>query len=243
MDSETEGRGRNQSDIHSLLARLFARLEAGCPNYDWDESIPPYHSVCTACIIHFDRMFANDTASQSYDNWHVFGFKRPASSSQQPHNARRGSRHDAADTHSRDSETFRDEKEGVAVVARISRHLLRLEREYKLAQKLYAQTTPQRRHCVRPIGFHRLPAKQQGDSPLVASIFEAPGSNYLHELVEFGPNFYPGVPTSPASPKSVDDITFPDPRQPLAKTPLPVFLNFAVGATECCEILHHGNEW
>jgi serine/threonine protein kinase len=58
---------------------------------------------------------------------------------------------------------------------------------------------------------------------------EAPGRNVLHELVEFGPNFYAGSPDSPQL-------------QIQGRVPLLLFLDFAIGASECLEILHHGQE-
>lgn len=130
-------------------------------------------------------------------------------------------------------------------MARVSRHVVRLEREYKLAEKLKVEEDPECRHFINPIQFVRLPARLPGDHTLVAFIARAPGPNYLRELVEFGPNFYRGsLPTSPTSP--VDLHTSPerqfDPVHRFDKVPLDVFLSFAIGAAECCEILHHEKE-
>ena len=115
------------------------------------------------------------------------------------------------------------------MVARVSVHGLRLEREFKLCQKLTEESDPECRHFVKPIQFGRLPARRSGDVSLSVSIVEAPGKNYLHEIVEFGPNFYAGNPDSPQFHRQ-------------GQVPLLQFLDFAVGASESCEILHHGNE-
>jgi serine/threonine protein kinase len=120
------------------------------------------------------------------------------------------------------------------VVARVSTHVLRLEREFQLAKHVVSQSDPDFQHFVRPIELVRLPPRQ-GREALVVSIFEAPGTNYLRELVELGPNSYRGLSNRvngdvpAASIKSGGQI------------PLLLFLDFAVGASQCLEILHHGN--
>lgn len=92
---------------------------------------------------------------------------------------------------------------------------------------------PSCKHFLRPIEFIRLTTKP-GEEPLVASILEAPGPNFLKELVTFGPNWYKIVNT--------DDNWQSHTLQPSRGVPLLTFLDFAVGATECLEILHHGHE-
>lgn len=87
---------------------------------------------------------------------------------------------------------------------------------------------------MRPVDFVRLPSKAGNTEPLVASIFEAPGPNYLKDLVSFGPNAYRAY-------NKVDAWEFGMPG-PKDGVPLLTFLDFAVGATECLEILHHGHE-
>jgi len=120
------------------------------------------------------------------------------------------------------------------VIARISRHILRVEREFQLIQQVTENSDPNYEHFVRPIELVRLPG-HHGHEPLVVSIFEAPGRNYLREIVEFGPNAYRGV----AKRESWELRNFSAEKG--GKIPLLQFLDFAVGAAECCEILHHGN--
>jgi hypothetical protein len=79
----------------------------------------------------------------------------------------------------------------------------------------------------------RLPAKAGADE-LVASIFEAPGPNYLKDMVTFGPNWFTVT-------KREDNWHSHTPL-PSRGVPLLTFLDFAVGAVECLEILHHGHE-
>jgi serine/threonine protein kinase len=125
------------------------------------------------------------------------------------------------------------EKRAIRVVARVSTHILRLEREFNLS-KHASQSDPDFQHFVRPIELVRLPTRH-GNDAVVVSIFEAPGDNYLRGMVEFGPNAYKGI----ARKDSWDKLGFPVAKN--RQTPLQLFLNFAIGATECCEILHHGN--
>ncbi|KAI7577123.1 hypothetical protein KC316_g10420, partial [Hortaea werneckii] len=81
----------------------------------------------------------------------------------------------------------------------------------------------------RTIEFGRLPTRRDGEHLLSYAITEAAGPNYLRDLVEFGPNYYLGSPNSPQTRRT-------------RQVPLLTFLDFAVGAAECCELLHHGHE-
>ena len=73
------------------------------------------------------------------------------------------------------------------------------------------------------------------EAALAVSIFESPGRNYLTELVDFGPAFW-----NPA--KSVPSLSNAGytPDSPRHRIPLSTFLEFAVGATDCLSLLHHG---
>ena len=195
----------------SMFKRLFARLREDLPEYEFKENFTPFHS--------------------SYDNWHFFGKRRPKSalysrkastvSDSRPSSTRTKSDYDQTDETEKEPDQY--------IVARVSVHGLRLEREFKLCQKLTEESDPECRHFVKPIQFGRLHARLPDDVPLSVSIVEAPGKNYLHELVEFGPNFYAGAPDSPQI-------------QRHGQVQLLPFLDFAIGASESCEILHHGNE-
>ncbi|KAF1916144.1 putative histidine kinase HHK1p [Ampelomyces quisqualis] len=179
-------------------ARMFARL-LELQHYVWDPQLPPFHS--------------------SYDNWHFSGYEKTRPPLARSH---RSAASDASATTTTPPQGPATDapRPGRAVVCRVSTHTLRLEREFQLSKLVVAKSDPDGSHFVRPIEFARLPAKA-GEDPLVASIFEAPGPNFLRDLVTFGPNSYRGTG---------------------AGVPLLPFLDFAVGATECLEILHHGHE-
>jgi serine/threonine protein kinase len=129
---------------------------------------------------------------------------------------------------------------GYHVVARISRHTTRLEREFTLAQKLKKEHDPECRHFIDPIEFRRLPVRQPGEVSLVAFIARAPdqGQDYMSELLEFSPSLNRSqLPTSPISPLGTSPL---DTLSAAELLPIHLFLDFAIGSTACCEILHHG---
>ncbi|KAH8727929.1 hypothetical protein GQ44DRAFT_769990 [Phaeosphaeriaceae sp. PMI808] len=229
-----------ESGRAARFSHIFSRL-LELQNYVWDPEIEPFHS--------------------SYDNYHFFGYEKtnrerplsrsaltsptfslPLSQSNSPDSGRpslfrshKSSGSDASATttytHSSATEISRD---GRPVVCRVSSRTLRLEREFQLSKIVVKKSDPNCRHFVRPIEFIRLSTKP-GEEPLVASIFEAPGPNFLKDLVSFGPNWYR---FASAENNNWSSSTI----QPSTGVPLLTFLDFAVGATESLEILHHGHE-
>ncbi|THW50839.1 hypothetical protein D6D22_01145 [Aureobasidium pullulans] len=226
-----EARVKSELDMQFLVARLFERLRTEAPAYDWDDTIAPFHS--------------------SYDNWHVHGYRRasqPVDRKSSKPSSRTGSRDRRKDREAdknKDKESERsvsDAQQGYDVVARISRHTTRLEREFGLAKRLKAEDDPECRHFIDPVEFRRLPVRQPGDVSLVAFIARAPdsGGDYMKELVEFGPSLRRAqLPTSPISPRGNPEFEQTSTPELL---PIHLFLDFAIGSTECCEILHHSRE-
>ncbi len=114
------------------------------------------------------------------------------------------------------------------VVARISTHVLKLEREYNYFKSIINAADPECLHTLKPIDIFRLPTTPGDNHPMIVCVYEAPGMNHLKEILDFGPAFF-GYNFRRAS-----DATLSD------KIPLPYFLDFAIGACECLELLHHG---
>lgn len=187
------------------------------------------------------------------DNWHFYGTQyyipddarnastttskararanppRPAPTSgdgRPPLTANKSTRSETTQIETPSSPSDRQTRE---VVARVSTHMLRLERDFSLLKHIVAKSDPEYKHFVRPLELIRLPARSGGE-PIVVSIFEAPGRNYLKDIVEYGPNAYNA--SSPGEENPASNI---------AKLSLLKFMSFAIGAAECCEILHHGN--
>ncbi|TVY71370.1 Two-component system protein A, partial [Lachnellula suecica] len=207
-------------------ANLYERLRQ-IPGYAWDESREPVHS--------------------SYDNWQVWGVK---TSAVQPHDKRSHSRspsgantltlpalkREPSESGSETGKSSGDEreKEDASVVARVSTHALREERTYHICRNLIKSVDPEGQHIVKPIDITRLASHQGDKGPIVVCIFENVGRNYLPRVIDNGPAWYRS--------RKVGDRyeAFRDEFVPRETVPLQTFLDFAVGATECLEILHHG---
>jgi serine/threonine protein kinase len=121
------------------------------------------------------------------------------------------------------------------VVARVSYHVLREERTFHTCKNLIATSDPQGDHNVKPIDLVRL-ASQAGDrgAVLIVAIYEYPGSNHIPRVLDLGPAFYYA--------KKVEDRFEAAPKAHFHLDPpisLQRFLDFAIGATQCLEILHH----
>ena len=139
-----------------------------------------------------------------------------------------------------ETSTFHDKKPteliGVRVVARISTHVLREERAYHICKTLTGSADPEGNHIIRPIDIVRL-TDEHGDNGLIVCIFEDAGPNYLEKVVDFGPAWYHGSTSGEKIEGSHKKLFIPS-----EAVSLRTFLDFAIGATECLEILHHGQQ-
>ncbi|KAI9791180.1 MAG: hypothetical protein M1816_004172 [Peltula sp. TS41687] len=223
-----------EEDLLGAFPRIFDRL-AQIPGYTWDRSVEPYHS--------------------SYDNWHVFGVRhispRLSSRTSSSEWSRKDQTQHGHGTGSRPilttfpstvdikgfvtslGEASQTQELVEPVVARISTHVLRLEREYYLCRSLLETSDPDCKHVVQPLDLIRLQSQAGDRGSIVVSIFKSPGRNYLRDSVNFGPNFY-------GSHTLKGQIDNPPPPSPWEQISLLSFLDFAIGASECLELLHHG---
>ena len=126
------------------------------------------------------------------------------------------------------------EQQYVQVVARVSSHTLREERSYHICKNLTRSVDPDGNHIARPVDILRLTSIQGDKGPLVVCIYEHPGPNYLPRVIDNGPAWYR------AGKVGNRHEVFRHEFKPEERVPLMTFLDFAVGATECLEILHHG---
>src|SRR5436190_2726269 len=210
---------------------LFDRLSQ-IPGYTWDLAFDPIHS--------------------SYGHWHVVGVRHSAESEAPTLAATPSARsRDSASAHnspknetrsyfrhhwrsslsesSSDVSSPRHEAElaWMPVIARVSSHVIRLEREFHMIRSIIQISDPDCKHTVRPIDIIRL-ARQPGDrGPLLVTLYEFPGPNYLRRLVNFGPAFFQAKERNGVG----------DPKEEVSLT---TFLDFAIGACECLELLHYG---
>ena len=127
------------------------------------------------------------------------------------------------------------ERTYIPVVARISTHTLRIEREYHLCRSFVQTSDPDCAHTVKPLDLVRLPSRQGDEETLVVSIFESPGRNYLKDLLDLGPAFL-----APKCSNGSDVTETNDLNSSQSQVSLSTFLDFAIGACECLELLHHG---
>jgi len=129
------------------------------------------------------------------------------------------------------------QQSSIEVVARVSTHALREERAYHICKNLARSVDPDGNHIVRPLDIVRL-ASQQGDKgTIIVCIFEDQGPNYLPKIIDYGPAWYK-VRRHGDKLEAFRDESF-EVGEPVS---LQVFLDFAVGASECLEILHHGQQ-
>ena len=85
---------------------------------------------------------------------------------------------------------------------------------------------------ARLIDLIPLPGKLGDGEPLLCSIFESPGRNYLKEI-EFGTTLLESGEASPYLPNDGSNTSN-------QQVSVSLFLDFAIGACECLELLHHG---
>ncbi|KAI9807747.1 MAG: hypothetical protein M1826_004457 [Phylliscum demangeonii] len=221
-----------KEDLQSTFPRIYDRL-GQIPGYSWDRSVEPFHST--------------------YDDWHVFGVRHVSSNRggslkppsverrkangavagpQRPVPSRsRATVHDASANRSTSRE-LASTQDLEPVVARISRHALRLERQYYLCKSLLETADPDCKHVVQPLDFVRLPSRPGDQGSVAIFIFKSPGRNHLRDSVNFGPAFY----GSHSPQRDLNDVL----RSPGEQISLLSFLDFATGASECLELLHHG---
>ncbi|KAI0013328.1 putative histidine kinase HHK1p [Xylariaceae sp. FL0662B] len=232
-------------DLLDPPARIFERLRQ-LAGYTWDESRRPFHST--------------------YDNWHIFGtrFVSPYSTTTTtsqvvtspptipklvPNRPFPADAHTTSIPYSEGSSersatsppaistlaTDLSNVEEQPVVARVSYHVLREERTFHIAKNLIATADPEGVHNVKPVDLIRL-SPQLGDrAAIIVAIYEHPGENYLCDILDLGPAFYYA--------KKIEDRFEADRSDTFHLEPpisLMYFLDFAVGATQSLEILHHG---
>ncbi|KXJ96957.1 hypothetical protein Micbo1qcDRAFT_191576 [Microdochium bolleyi] len=226
--------------------RIFERLRQ-LAGYSWNESQRPFHS--------------------SYDNWHVFGsrFVSPYSSSaasppqvasppvpgKLSTTSSGRSAGDIPTTSTLGSDNLGDRPaasppifstaandlnniEEQHIVARISYYSLREERTFQIAKNLNATADPEGRHIVKPIDLIRLTPLPGDRAAIIVSIYENPGPNYLCQKVDLGPAFF-------FAEKIEDRLEVTRSAQVELQSPITIsdFLEFAIGSTQCLEILHH----
>ena len=213
-------------DPPRFYAWMLERLR-DIPDLEWDDSSPLYHS--------------------SRDEWHVRGYrKQPAQSpsttngSVSPTTPSRssptiGSRPSTPRQRSSDSYPLYS----TSVIARVSTRNLRLERQYHLARAVAKSSDPKGKHHVRVRQLFRLSPRNDGEPLLTVIILEDPGYNTLWDMVNFGANWFTLSRDHECIPEYDPELVASGTSE-VGKTHLPTFLDIAIGATACIEMLHNG---
>ncbi|KAF4126309.1 Signal transduction histidine kinase [Geosmithia morbida] len=202
--------------------RLYERLRQ-IAGYSWDESIPPFHST-------YDFWHCN--ASSPGDNHHdyVTFQHQQQQHQQQQHQQQAQAQATNFSSPPLDAHTIEE-----PVVARLSYNGLREERAFHITKSLTTTADPTGEHIVKPIDLIRL-TPVPGDRGIVTvAIYDYFGDNYLAKVLDMGPNWY-------SARKQGDSYVAYRKLNPKLEKPisLPQFLDFAIGASKCLEILHHG---
>ena len=90
-------------------------------------------------------------------------------------------------------------------------------------------------HTVRLLDLVRLPSHHGSEDALIVSIFESPGRNYLADLADFGEAWLRHDPKN----KTIRQLERRE-SGGSGQISLLTFLDFAIGASKCLELLHHG---
>lgn len=101
-------------------------------------------------------------------------------------------------------------------------------------KSIISTTDPDAKHVIRPIELLRLPRLDEDEgvgSSYRVAIYESPGPNYLTHAMNMGVRFYD---SSERFKETHEEC--------LLRMPLEVFVDFAIGACEVLEMLHHGHK-
>lgn len=112
--------------------------------------------------------------------------------------------------------------------------MLREERAFTTAKNVVASADPEGDHIIKPLDLLRLSPCHGDRGSIALSIFVDPGCNAMHKLMDLGPAFYLS--------RKYDDV-YQAHIKPDFHLDNPIglkeFLDFAIGAAQCLEILHH----
>ncbi|KAJ5645785.1 two-component sensor protein histidine protein kinase (dhkkdhkj) [Penicillium lividum] len=198
--------------------------------YTWDES----------------RQFRS-----SYGVWHVFGTKyldRTISSdhAQTTRHQSVSSSSDLSGTSAphgpgRDGDVGdrdRGSERTIEVVARIGENLAQGERMQEEYQMLASVAAPHRKYFLRPVEMQRIPNHDDDHTPsLLVCIYQSPGPNDLLRYVDCGATWYQMRPEDDVNLNETDNVG-PPPSERDDLMPLVTFIDFAIGAAECIQMLH-----
>ncbi|SPO03892.1 related to histidine kinase tcsA protein [Cephalotrichum gorgonifer] len=237
-----DGAAIQSDDLLDPPLRLFERLRQ-IAGYTWDESQLPLHTSFDAWIIHGTRFVSPHSSSaprhvSSPGSTSRFYSGRPSPSENygpmlhtdpnaippSPSNT------PPALATSVPEISYVEEP----VTARLSYQVLREERAFHIAKSVVTSADPEGEHIFKPLDLLRLNPYPSDRGPIALAIYQDLGPNAMFKLLDLGPAFYSCRKVNDQYRARID----PDFRlgPPIG---LDEFLDFAIGATKCLEILHH----
>ncbi|KAK3683483.1 hypothetical protein B0T22DRAFT_248627 [Podospora appendiculata] len=120
------------------------------------------------------------------------------------------------------------------VVAKVSYHVLREERAFHIAKSLVSSADPNGEHIAKPLDLIRLAPLPGDRGTIIVAIYHFPGPNYIFKVLNLGPAFF-------YARKHNDRWEAYRNNRPRLSPPISLqhFLDFAIGATQCLEMIHH----
>ncbi|KAJ5612663.1 hypothetical protein N7510_005857, partial [Penicillium lagena] len=137
-----------------------------------------------------------------------------------------------------DGDQGRGSERTIEVVARIGENLVQGERMQEEYQMLASVAAPHRKYLLRPVEMQRLPNLDDDHNPsLLVCIYESPGPNDLLRYIDCGVTWYQMRSEEDASHNETNNGASPRSDRD-ERMPLPAFMDFAIGAAECIQMLH-----
>ncbi|KAI9709849.1 MAG: hypothetical protein M1828_002344 [Chrysothrix sp. TS-e1954] len=126
------------------------------------------------------------------------------------------------------------------VWVRLSRHRLRLERQYQVTKTEWEQADPEARHHVRALQLYRLPALSKSEPDLAVILYERCETSLLRDFISYGPGWF--KVSEAGLTRHFDPQIAANGEDKTGRIDLRTFLEFAVGACACCEVLHQSSQ-
>ncbi|KAG6002085.1 hypothetical protein E4U21_003465 [Claviceps maximensis] len=237
--------------------RLFERLRQ-IAGYTWDESRDPIHTSYDFWLVHGTRFVSPaappPTNNSSWQNESCPGSVTKLPSGRPSPCSEHGDQVPSFETQNNETTTRTPQPFPQSlptptqiveqlplveelVAARVSFHTIREERGFQIAKNITASSDPNGSHIAKPIDLIRLNPAPGDRGAITVCIYQHPGHNFLSDIIDFGPACYQA--------RKEGDVLVPYRPKPQSSKKRPpmnleYFLDFAIGAVQCLEILHHG---
>ncbi|KAL2891015.1 Hybrid signal transduction histidine kinase J [Ceratocystis lukuohia] len=246
-------RASTQNDqAHSPPPQLYERLRL-FSGYTWDESKPPIHTPNDIWLVHGTRFISPFSGSSSGYSASPGGLpargmpcRVPTFPVSTPDNTasppafQLDTRCEQPSTISpppisaSTNEAIREEP----IVARVTYNVFREERNFQVAKSVTVSSNQKNLdYIVKPLDFLRLSPIAADRGAIIVTIYEDPGDNDIMHTMDLGPAFYTTEKRDgQLVPYRNDKFDLGEP------VSLTYFLDFAIGAARCLEMLHHQHE-